>query len=59
MSRKYYYECMIPGRPVRKPIKSIVHWIKNLLRRMSEHNYKYNYLNFSIFTRKNMFFINY
>ena len=25
---------------------SIMHWIKNLLRRMSEHNHRYNYLHF-------------
>ena len=28
------------------PDASITHWVKNPLRRTSEHNHKYNYLNF-------------
>ena len=27
----------------------IAHWIKDPLQRMSEHNHRYNYLNFSVF----------
>ena len=36
---------------------SIAHWIKNPLRRMSEHNHKYNYLNFSFFHQKKSTFL--
>ena len=31
------------------------HWIKKFLRRTSEHNHKYNYLNLSFFTKKSIF----
>ena len=38
------------------PKTSIAAWIKNPFRRTSEHNYIYNYLNLSFFTRNNFFF---
>ena len=38
---------------------SIAHWIKNPLRRTSEHYHKYDYPNFSFFTRKIYFCINF
>ena len=38
---------------------SIVHWIKNLLRRTCEHNPKYNYPSFSFFSLKKGFFIDF
>ena len=33
---------------------STVHWIKNPLRGTSEHNHRYNYLNFSVFHGKKL-----
>ena len=38
---------------------SITHWIKNPLRRTSEHNHRYNYLNFSVLQLKKSIFINF
>ena len=36
---------------------SIVHWIKNYFRWMSEHNHKNNYLNFHIFSLEKIYFL--
>ena len=35
---------------------NIAHWIKNPFRRTSEHNHKYNYLNFLFFHKKKSVF---